>query len=60
MRILYYVVYVEGIAYYFGLGELVKALDFSEGYWPIQMAYIDDNRNLRYGDLDKQKGEFVG
>ena len=60
MKVLYYVVYVEGIAYYFGLDELTKALDFSEEYWLVQMAYIDGGRSLRYRNYDRQKGEFVG
>jgi hypothetical protein len=60
MKVLYYVVYVEGIAYYFGLDELAKALDFSEEYWLVQMAYIDGGRSLRYRNYDRQKGEFVG
>lgn len=60
MKVLYYVVYVGGLAYYFGLDELAKALDFSKGYWLVQMAYIDADRSLRYRNYDRQKGEFVG
>ena len=59
MRVLYYVVYIEGIAYYFGLDELARAIEFSEGFWLIQMAYIDAGRSLRYRDCDGRKGEFV-
>lgn len=32
MKVLYYVVYAENIAYYFGLDELAKAIEFSEGF----------------------------
>lgn len=53
MKILYYVVYVEGIAYYFGLDELARAIEFSEGFWLIQMAYIDVDRSLWYRDYDR-------
>lgn len=60
MKALYYVVYVGGLSYYFDLNELAKALDFSKGYWLVQMAYIDGGRSLRYRNYDKQKGEFVG
>ena len=45
--------------YYFGLDELAKAIEFSEGYWLIQMAYIDADRRLWYIDYDRQRGEFV-
>lgn len=60
MKVLYYVVYVEGIAYYFGLDELARAIEFSEGFWLIQMAYIDVDRSLWYRDYDRQRGEFIG
>ena len=53
MKALYYVVYVEGLAYYFGLDELAKALDFSKGYWLVQIAYIDADRSLRYRNYDR-------
>lgn len=59
MKVLYYVVYVEGIAYYFGLDELARAIEFSEGFWLIQMAYIDVDRSLRYRDYDRQRSEFI-
>ncbi len=59
MRILYYVVYIEGMAYFFGRNELAKAIEFSEGYWLIQAAYIDAGRSLRYRNYDRQRGEFV-
>lgn len=59
MRVLYYVVYAEGIAYYFGLDELARAIEFSEGFWLIQMAYVDAGRSLRYRDYDRRRGEFV-
>lgn len=59
MKVLYYIVYVEGMPYYFGLDELAKAIEFSEGYWLIQMAYIDADRRLWYIDYDRQRGEFV-
>lgn len=59
MRALYYVVYVEGMAYFFGLNELAKAIEFSEGFWLIQMAYVDADRSLRYRDYDRRRGEFV-
>ena len=59
MKVLYYVVYVEGIAYYFGLDEFARAIEFSEGYWLIQMAYIDADRSLRYRDYNRRRGEFV-
>ena len=59
MKVLYYVVYVEGIAYHFGLDELARAIEFSEGFWLIQMACIDADRSLRYRDYDRQRGEFV-
>lgn len=59
MTVLYYVVYVEGMPYYFSLDELAKAIEFSEGYWLVQVAYIDAGRSLRYRDYDRQRGEFV-
>lgn len=59
MRALYYVVYVEGIAYFFSLDELAEAIEFSEGYWLIQAAYIDAGRNLQYRNYDRRRGEFV-
>lgn len=31
MKVLYYAVLIEGRPYYFGLEELAKALDFSDG-----------------------------
>lgn len=59
MRVLYYVVYIEGMPYYFGPDELVKVIELSKDYWLIQMAYIDTDRNLWYRDYDRQRGEFV-
>lgn len=59
MKVLYYVVYVEGIPYYFSPDELAKVIELSEDYWLIQMAYIDTDRNLWYRDYDRQRGEFV-
>lgn len=59
MKVLYYVVYVEGMPYYFSLDELAKVIELSEDYWLIQMAYIDTDRNLWYRDYDRQRGEFV-
>lgn len=59
MKVLYYVVYVEGMAYFFGLDELAEAIEFSEGYWLIQAAYIDAGRSLWYRSYDRRRGEFV-
>ncbi len=59
MKVLYYIVYVEGMPYYFGFDELARAIEFSEGYWLIQMAYIDADRRLWYRDYDRQRGKFV-
>lgn len=59
MKVLYYVVYVEGIAYYFGLDELARAIEFSEGFWLIQMAYIDVDRQLKYRYFNRERWEFI-
>lgn len=59
MKVLYYAVSIEGIEYYFGLDELAKALDFSDGYWLIQMAYIDADRQLKYRYFNREKWKFV-
>lgn len=59
MKVLYYVVYVEGMPYYFSLDELAKVIEFSEDYWLIQMAYIDADRQLKYRYFNREKWEFV-
>ena len=59
MRILYYAVFIRDKAYYFGLNELSKAFEFSDGYWLIQMAYIDADRQLGYRYFNRERWEFV-
>lgn len=59
MKVLYYAVFIEGREYYFGLDELGKAFDFSDGYWLIQMVYIDADRQLKYRYFNREKWEFV-
>lgn len=59
MRILYYAVFINGEAYYFGLDELAKAIKFSDGYWLVQMAYIDVKRQLKYRYFNRERWEFV-
>lgn len=59
MKVLYYVVYVEGMPYYFSLDELAKVIELSEDYWLIQMAYIDADRQLKYRYFNREKWEFV-
>ncbi len=59
MKVLYYAVFIEGRAYYFGLEELAKAFDFSDGYWLIQMAYIDTDRQLKYRYFNRERWEFI-
>ena len=59
MKVLYYAVFIEGQAYYFGLDELAKAVDFSDGYWLVQMAYIDADRQLKYRYFNRERWEFI-
>lgn len=59
MKPLFYKVIVSGMSYYFSRDEFEKALQFSNDFWLIQMAFIDADRGLQYRDYDRQRGEFV-